>query len=160
MAGFKPDIEKDYTNLGRNFISFLKQEKKKVVAVFDGIEDLFQDKDAVINNTTALRGLIQQLPDWLEQQLDKPLGIIVLIRQDYVNYAVSAMSGAIKQSQDANGFLTPNQYQQLKDQWVNQTGLPLEEFDKHFANKAYLKSVYAESPYSESQYGLPVPKTQ
>lgn len=93
MAGFKPDIEKDYTNLGRNFISFLKQEKKKVVAVFDGIEDLFQDKDAVINNTTALRGLIQQLPDWLEQQLDKPLGIIVLIRQDYVNYAIEQNLG-------------------------------------------------------------------
>jgi hypothetical protein len=29
MAGFKPDIEKDYTNLGRNFISFFKARKEK-----------------------------------------------------------------------------------------------------------------------------------
>lgn len=90
----------------------------------------------------------------------KAAGMRSPTQQDYITSAVSAIGGAVAASQDANGFLTPSQYQQLKDQWVNQTGLPLEQFDAHFANKAYLKSTYKESPYSEAQYGLPVPKAQ
>ena len=75
-------------NPGREFIEFLKKKGKKIVAVFDGIEDLFQDIEGNSEQQKAIRTLIYELPNWLEQQPETPIGIVVLIRRDFVDISI------------------------------------------------------------------------
>lgn len=89
-AGYK------YTDIevaGKEFLCFLRKKGKKIVAVFDGIEDLFQTKESTENNSVALRGLFQKLPDWLGQQPEQPLGVIIMVRQDYIDSAIQQNVG-------------------------------------------------------------------
>lgn len=78
------------TSIGEQFLSYLRSENKRAVALFDGLEDLFQNigSNSNENQKDALRALIQRVPDYLAQQPNSPLGIIVLIRQDYIEYSV------------------------------------------------------------------------
>jgi MinD-like ATPase involved in chromosome partitioning or flagellar assembly len=74
-------------NAGREVVEFLRDRSQKVVAVVDGLEDFFQ---TVQNRSTkvALRSLLQDVPEWLRQQPDRPLGLILFIREDMVIQAV------------------------------------------------------------------------
>lgn len=80
MCGFEAGKE----TAGRRLIEYLRNESKSLIALFDGIEDLFQELSAKDREQLALRALIQDLPDWLEQQPLRPLGLIVVVRQDMV----------------------------------------------------------------------------
>jgi MinD-like ATPase involved in chromosome partitioning or flagellar assembly len=73
---------------GRRFVDYLRARKQFVVAVLDGLEDLFQELTSQPNEQKALRSLLQEVPEWLEQQLSRPLGLLVLVRQDMVLNAV------------------------------------------------------------------------
>jgi cellulose biosynthesis protein BcsQ len=81
--GFHSNQEK----LGREAIAFLQKRKQKVVAVIDGLEDFFQDfkEDSA---KVALRALLQEVPEWLRQQPDRPLGLILFVREDMIDKAV------------------------------------------------------------------------
>jgi MinD-like ATPase involved in chromosome partitioning or flagellar assembly len=75
-------------NVGKTFNDLLKNRKQFVVAVIDGLEDLFQDLSSGKSEQTALRSLLQDVPEWLEQQPARQIGLIVFVREDMVNNAV------------------------------------------------------------------------
>lgn len=83
-AGF--EVGKD--GAGRRFTDYLCEKKQHVVAVIDGLEDLFQDLSSKESEQTALRALLQDVPEWLEQQPYRPLGLLAFVRQDMVLNAV------------------------------------------------------------------------
>lgn len=87
-AGYNTDDE----GAGKKLILDLSEKKVTAVGLFDGIEDLFQSNEEIITNAKALRGLIQELPDFLDKQINKSLGVIIVIRQDFIDYAIQQNS--------------------------------------------------------------------
>lgn len=83
-SGYKPDEQ----GSGRDFPKYLNSIGKKVVTLFDGLEDFFQDITKDEKKQVCLRALLQDVPDWLRQQPNVPLGTIVFVRQDMVNDAI------------------------------------------------------------------------
>ena len=83
-AGFEIGQE----DAGRRFIEHLRARKQGVIAVIDGLEDVFQDLASEKNQQVALRALLQEVPDWLEQQPSRSVGLLVFVRQDMVLYAI------------------------------------------------------------------------
>lgn len=83
-AGFEVFIE----GAGRRFPTYLAGQKKRILFVIDGLEDQFQDLSSNGRQQTAIRSLIQEVPEWLEQQPDRNIGLLVFIRQDMVLTAV------------------------------------------------------------------------
>jgi len=73
---------------GRNFNDFLKNKKQFIVAIFDGLEDFFQNLSSRENEQTALRSLLQDVPEWLEQQPSRQIGLLVFARRDMVMNAI------------------------------------------------------------------------
>ncbi len=73
---------------GQKLTEHLTQQNQQVVFVIDGLEDLFQNFASDQNQQTALRALLQEVPLWLEQQPDRPLGIVIFIRRDMVVAAI------------------------------------------------------------------------
>jgi MinD-like ATPase involved in chromosome partitioning or flagellar assembly len=69
---------------GRRFANYLREKNLHVVAIIDGLEDLFPNISSNESQQTALRALLQDVPEWLEQQPNRPIGFIVFIRQDMV----------------------------------------------------------------------------
>ena len=54
-----------------------------------GLEDLFPEfSNASSQEQVALRALLQEVPDWLNQQPGKPVGIVVFVRRDIVSAAI------------------------------------------------------------------------
>jgi len=83
-AGF--DFENK--NAGRLLFDYLRENKKSIICVFDGLEDLFQELSNNARQQTAIRALTQELPELLEQQPLRPVGLLVFIRQDMINHAI------------------------------------------------------------------------
>ena len=83
-AGFEAEKE----GAGRRFVNYLRERNQYMVAILDGLEDLFQTLSSNENQQTALRALLQDVPEWLEQQPYRPLGLLVFVRQDMVLNAV------------------------------------------------------------------------
>ncbi len=70
---------------GLGLAKHLQETGKKVVCVFDGLEDLFPNFSVASSpEQVALRALLQEVPDWLNQQPGKPVGIVVFVRRDMV----------------------------------------------------------------------------
>ncbi|NEO49168.1 MAG: AAA family ATPase [Moorea sp. SIO4A3] len=81
------------TGKGRDLPKYLADKKQKIVAVIDGLEDLFQEFAQDKAQQTALRALLQEVPQWLEQQPLRCLGIIIFVRQDILTASVRQNSG-------------------------------------------------------------------
>ncbi|NER89076.1 AAA family ATPase [Moorena sp. SIO3A2] len=81
------------TGKGRDLPKYLADNKQKIVAVIDGLEDLFQEFAQDKAQQTALRALLQDVPQWLEQQPFRGLGIIIFVRQDIFKASVRQNSG-------------------------------------------------------------------
>jgi hypothetical protein len=75
-------------NAGRRLTEYLAATKKQLVVVIDGLEDLFQNFANDQSQQTAIRSLLQDVPEWLGQQPNIPLGIIIFVRRDIVLAAV------------------------------------------------------------------------
>ena len=73
---------------GRQFVEYLQKKNRSVIAIIDGLEDLFQELPSNENQQTALRSLLQDVPGWLQQQPNPRLGLIVFVRQDMVTNAI------------------------------------------------------------------------
>ena len=73
---------------GKRFPAYLTRQKKSILPIIDGLEDQFQDLSSNRHQQTAIRSLIQEVPEWLEQQPDRNIGLLVFIRQDMVLTAV------------------------------------------------------------------------
>ncbi|NEQ88687.1 MAG: ParA family protein, partial [Moorea sp. SIO2I5] len=81
---------------GRDFHKYIAEKKQKIVAVIDGLEDLFQEFAQNDDQQTALRALLQEVPQWLEQQPFRCLGIIIFVRQDILTASVRQNYGQMK----------------------------------------------------------------
>ena len=82
--GCQPGQEK----AGRKLTAYLVENKQQLIVIIDGLEDLFQSFASEEAQQTALRALLQEVPEWLEQQPGRPLGIIIFVRRDIVLAAV------------------------------------------------------------------------
>ena len=102
------------TGKGRDLPKYLADNKQKIVAVIDGLEDLFQEFDQDKAQQTALRALLQEVPQWLEQQPFRCLGIIIFVRQDILTASVRQNSGQMK-----------SRYQPYTLRWNRETVLRL-----------------------------------
>jgi len=88
-AGYEVGIP----DIGSKFIEILKSRKAKLVAIFDGLEDLFKQFDNNTHQQRALESLLQDVPNWLDSQPEKFLGIVVFVRRDIVTSAISQNAG-------------------------------------------------------------------
>ena len=80
---------------GRELSTHLAARQKRLLLVFDGLEDLFQEVTDDSSQKLALRSLLQDVPNWLEQQPDRAIGILVFVRRDMVTAAVLQNSGQL-----------------------------------------------------------------
>jgi len=76
------------TGAGRRLSKYLTDRQTRLLPIIDGLEDLFQDLSSNDRQKTAIRALIQEVPEWLEQQTDRNVGLLAFIRQDMVLTAV------------------------------------------------------------------------
>ncbi|NEP51704.1 MAG: ParA family protein, partial [Moorea sp. SIO3C2] len=102
------------TGKGRDLPKYIADKKQKIVAVIDGLEDLFQEFAQDKAQQTALRALLQDVPQWLEQQPFRCLGIIIFVRQDILTASVRQNSGQMK-----------SRYQPYTLRWNRETVLRL-----------------------------------
>jgi MinD-like ATPase involved in chromosome partitioning or flagellar assembly len=73
---------------GRHLAEYLATRRQVLLFPFDGIEDLFQDLLSSEPQQRALRALLQDVPNWLEQQPGRRVGALVFVRRDMVAIAV------------------------------------------------------------------------
>jgi hypothetical protein len=85
----------------RQLVEWLASRNQKVVFLFDGIEDLFQELDTSEAQQRGLRALLQDVPNWLEQQPGRWVGTIVFVRRDMVTLAVRQNAGQLLARYDA-----------------------------------------------------------
>ncbi len=83
-VGFQPNTE----GAGKDLTAHLVKKQQQLVVVLDGLEDLFQNFASQETEQTALRALLQEVPEWLSQQPGRPLGILIFVRQDMVLAAI------------------------------------------------------------------------
>lgn len=68
--------------------SFLRNKNEKVIAIFDGIEDLFQNLSDSTEEQKALRALCQDVPNSLKEWPNNHLGIVLVLRKDMAKSAI------------------------------------------------------------------------
>jgi hypothetical protein len=74
---------------GLGLAKYLQEAGKRIVCVFDGLEDLFPNfSKESSQEQVALKALLQEVPDWLNQQPGKPVGIVVFVREDIVSTTI------------------------------------------------------------------------
>jgi len=72
---------------------YLKERQIRIVLLFDGLEDIFQEAASEEKQKLALRALINNLPDRLSEIRQANLGLIVLLRRDFLRYAITQNVG-------------------------------------------------------------------
>lgn len=93
IIAWKCGLMNKQAGAGRKLNELLFKNGKNIVGIIDGLEDLFQD---LLNNDrqkTALRSLLQEVPDWLANQQYDNVGVLVFVRQDMVYSAIKQNSG-------------------------------------------------------------------
>ncbi|MBE3598509.1 MAG: AAA family ATPase [Limnochordaceae bacterium] len=88
MMAWALGVEIRASGAGRTLAELLRQRGERLLVVIDGLEDMFQYFSENQSQQTALRGLLQDVPEWLEQQPGRPVGLLVFIRSDMVFSAV------------------------------------------------------------------------
>jgi len=88
MIAWSVGFEVKQSDAGRKLVEYLRSRKQSIVAIIDGLEDTFQALPGDEKQQVALRSLLQDVPEWLEQQHAWPVGLLVFVRQDMVLHAV------------------------------------------------------------------------
>ncbi|MFM7448716.1 MAG: ParA family protein [Leptolyngbyaceae cyanobacterium] len=68
--------------------NFLKNQRIRIVFLFDGLEDIFAEAPSNLQQQIALRALIN-LPKRLSEIRQSNLGLIILLRRDFLRYAIT-----------------------------------------------------------------------
>lgn len=68
--------------------NFLKNERIRIIFLFDGLEDIFAEAPSNLQQQIALRALIN-LPKRLSEIRQSNLGLIILLRRDFLRYAIT-----------------------------------------------------------------------
>jgi cellulose biosynthesis protein BcsQ len=95
-------------------IEDLVKQNKKAIVTFDGLEDIFQSLANDDEQKVGLRALLQDIPDWLSQQPERPLGIVIFIREDMVLESIT---------QNARQFM--HRYESYALRWSHSEALRL-----------------------------------
>ncbi|MEW2117159.1 ParA family protein [Streptomyces sp. NPDC005474] len=72
------EAEKELLLLGR---------ERRLLFVFDGLEDFLQELDDEAKRV-ALRSLLVDVPEWLRSLRGRPLGLVVFVRRDLAQWAI------------------------------------------------------------------------
>jgi len=88
-------FETNQDGAGQNLVQSLRDQRKSIVAIFDGLEDIFQNLTSDTGQQVALRSLLQDVPEWLGQQPGRPVGLLVFVRQDMLLNAVIQNPGQL-----------------------------------------------------------------
>jgi MinD-like ATPase involved in chromosome partitioning or flagellar assembly len=83
------------TGIAKDFIGHIVSTGSRLIAIFDGLEDLFQTVAVDPKMQRALRALVQDVPQWLSQIPNRVVGVIVFIRRDLVESAVQQNSAQL-----------------------------------------------------------------
>jgi MinD-like ATPase involved in chromosome partitioning or flagellar assembly len=67
----------------------LKDKEIRIVVLFDGLEDIFPNIAFEQKERTALKALIEDLPNKLSEVRQSNLGIIIFLRRDFLRYTIS-----------------------------------------------------------------------
>jgi MinD-like ATPase involved in chromosome partitioning or flagellar assembly len=109
-------------------IDFLRSKEQRVVLVFDGLEDLFPVLETKEVQQTALRALLQGVPNYLRQVPNCPLGIIIFVRRDLAQVAIPQNFGQFLRLYDSFQLLWNGDEALRLAVWlVNEAGVPLEQ---------------------------------
>jgi cellulose biosynthesis protein BcsQ len=83
--GIQPSTENESAGL---IVETLRRTEKQLVVVFDGLEELFPVLDSNNVQKIALRALIQDVPNYLRESPNCPLGLVVFVRADLAHSAI------------------------------------------------------------------------
>lgn len=120
--------ENDWQNLWDNLIwgmfdgitswekleTYLRENKKRVIFIFDGIETLFSDFMQANTEKKAIKSLCKGFVNRLYEQQTEQIGTIVFVRKDIAELAI-----------DVNFEQFRNQYQQYELNWLQKDALQL-----------------------------------
>ena len=120
--------ENDWQNLWNNLIwdmfeginswekleTYLRENKKRVIFIFDGIETLFSDFMQANTEKKAIKSLCKGFVNHLYEQQTEQIGTIVFVRKDIAELAI-----------DVNFEQFRNQYQQYELNWLQKDALQL-----------------------------------
>ncbi|MBE9234069.1 ParA family protein [Cuspidothrix issatschenkoi LEGE 03284] len=88
--GINPNI--DTPNTLGTINQYLKDQALKVIFLFDGLEDIFQEIGSSNQEKIALRALIDDLPKKLSEIRQSNLGVIIFLRRDFIRYTITQNS--------------------------------------------------------------------
>lgn len=71
---------------------YLKQKNSKIIFLIDGLENIFPDLAYDNLQQTALKALIDNLPNKLSEIRQSNLGLIVFLRRDFLRYTITQNS--------------------------------------------------------------------
>ena len=74
-------------------LQYLREKQKRLLIVIDGLEDLFPALQSSPNQQTALRALLQGIPNYLRESPNSPLGALIFVRADLVKNAIPQNTG-------------------------------------------------------------------
>jgi hypothetical protein len=69
-------------------LQYLREKQKRLLLVVDGLEDLFPALQSSMSQQTALRALLQGVPNYLRESPNSPLGALIFVRGDLVRNAI------------------------------------------------------------------------
>ncbi|MBC6430534.1 ParA family protein [Nostoc sp. HG1] len=67
----------------------LKHKELRIVFLFDGLEDIFQNIASSNQEKIALKALIEDLPNKLSEIRESNLGVIIFLRRDFLRYTIT-----------------------------------------------------------------------
>lgn len=88
--GINPNI--DTPNTLGTINQYLKNKGLKIIFLFDGLEDIFQEIGSSNQEKIALRALIDDLPKKLSEIRQSHLGVIIFLRRDFIRYTITQNS--------------------------------------------------------------------
>ncbi len=88
LMAWQLDFQAGVTGAGRSLINTLLEKQQSVIMLFDGLEDIFQKIGQSPAQQTALRSLLQSVPEWLSQYPARPLGVLIFVRSDFVKLVI------------------------------------------------------------------------
>ena len=82
-AGFQPT----QAGAGEGFLNFLRDRGRTVVALLEGLEELYTSPDE-LGIHSAMRAALVSLPQRLRSEVRRPLGVVLFARRDTVESAI------------------------------------------------------------------------
>lgn len=76
------------TGAGEGFLKYLREQDIEIVAVFEGLEELYTSPDEP-GVHSAMRAALVSLPQRLRAEVGRPLGALIFVRRDTVETAIT-----------------------------------------------------------------------